>query len=209
MSRDVVTVPREMSLQQAARVLRRAGVSGAPVVDGQGRCVGVLSAADFLRWAEEGCPAPGQGPTPTCPYQMNGRLLGGEEAVICTLGEGSCPLQAMRPATGGRHTAVCRQPHGVLCDWQQTEDLPGGMVGRRMTADVVTAAPWTRLPELARMMVDAHIHRVPIVDERGRPVGIVTATDVVAALAAEAARWEADGPEPAFGAAEEEPHELP
>src|SRR5262245_46733051 len=56
MSREVVTIPQRVSLGDAARLLRRASVSAAPVVDEQGRCVGVLSAADFLRWAEDGCP---------------------------------------------------------------------------------------------------------------------------------------------------------
>src|SRR3954466_947641 len=107
MSRDVVTIPRQMPLGDAARLLRRASVSGAPVVDERGRCVGVLSAADFLRWAEEGCPDAKPAPSRTCCFQPEGRLLTGEEAVICTLAPGTCPLQAMRPATGGRHVAVC------------------------------------------------------------------------------------------------------
>ena len=105
MSREVVTIPRQMSLREAARLLRRASVSGAPVVDEQGRCVGVLSAADFLRWAEDGCPAGGEAVTRTCCYQVDGRLLDGTEAVLCTLAEGACPLQGMRSTTGGRHTA--------------------------------------------------------------------------------------------------------
>jgi CBS-domain-containing membrane protein len=186
MSREVVTIPRWMSMRDAAGLLRRSQISGAPVVDEQGRCMGVLSAADFLRWAEEGCPTPANGSPPTCSYQVKGRLLTGEEAVICTLAEGSCPLQEMRPITDGRHVAICRQPHGVLADWQQVkEDLPGGMVGDYMTTDVVSAGPWMPLPELARMMVDAHIHRVPILDERGWPVGVVSSTDLLAAIASD------------------------
>ncbi len=37
MSREMVTIPRRMSLRNAASLLRRAQVSGAPVVDEQGR----------------------------------------------------------------------------------------------------------------------------------------------------------------------------
>jgi hypothetical protein len=92
----------------------------------------------------------------------------------------------MRPGTDGRHTAICLQPRGVLMDWQQVkEDLPGGMVGDYMTTDVVSAGPWMPLPELARMMVDAHIHRVPILDEQGRPVGIVSSTNLLGAIASD------------------------
>jgi CBS domain-containing protein len=173
-----------MSLPDAASLLRRAQVSGAPVVDEEGRCVGVLSAADFLRWTEEGCPDAVGGQVRTCSYQAQGQLLTGEDAVICTLAEGCCPLQAMRPTTVGRHTAVCLLPRSVLTDWQQVfEDVPAGVVRHYMTTDVVSALPQTPLPELARMMVDAHIHRIPVIDERGRPVGVVSSTDVLAAVA--------------------------
>ncbi len=184
MSRDVVTVPEGMSLRAAAHLLFQNQISGAPVVDASGRCIGVLSAADFVRWAIEGGHGAEDVPLPACPYQVKGRLLTGEGAVICTLAEGCCPLQVMRPTTTGRHTAVCRQPTGVLCDWQQvTEDLPRDAVRHHMTADVVTTSPQTPLPELARMMIDAHIHRVIVVDAGRRPVGVVSSTDLLAALA--------------------------
>src|SRR4029077_9609825 len=53
MSRQVVMVPREMSVQGAARMLARAGVTGAPVVDASSTCIGVLSATDFMHWVEK------------------------------------------------------------------------------------------------------------------------------------------------------------
>jgi CBS domain-containing protein len=183
MSREVVTIPRRMTLADAAGLLRRAAITGAPVIDEQGRCVGMLTSADFLRWAEGNRPR-SSGSPPACTYQVKGRLLTGETAVVCTLAEGSCPLQVMQPTTGGRHVAVCLQPSGVLSDWQQVpEDAPDGTVERYMTADVVSVEPQTPLPEVARKMVDAHIHRVPVLDARGRPVGVVSSTDVLAAVA--------------------------
>lgn len=104
MSRDPVRLSEQMPLREAARLLLRAGVGGAPVVDARGRCVGVLSAADVLRWVAGG------GLLTPCPYQVTGRLLTGEDAVICTLAAGNCPWQMVRPATGGRHTVLCRYP---------------------------------------------------------------------------------------------------
>jgi nucleotide-binding universal stress UspA family protein len=44
---------------------------------------------------------------PACPYRVRGRLLTGVDAAICTRALGSCPLQEVRPMTGGRRTAVC------------------------------------------------------------------------------------------------------
>lgn len=48
MTPQVVTVPSGMPLGQVAERMAREGVSGVPVVDAQGRAVGVISEADFL-----------------------------------------------------------------------------------------------------------------------------------------------------------------
>lgn len=48
MTRDVVTVPPEMSLKNVARTLVALRISGMPVVDADGSVVGVISEADVL-----------------------------------------------------------------------------------------------------------------------------------------------------------------
>ena len=140
MSRDVLVIPQHMSLPFAAHQLAQAEVSGAPVVDEEGRCVGVLSAADLVHWVDRG-------------------------------------KQAARRRGAG---ASC-----VCCDWQidGLDDVPEDEVSRYMTTNVVATGPETRVGELARWMLDAHIHRVVIVDDRQRPVGVVSSMDVLAAVA--------------------------
>ena len=70
-------------------------------------------------------------------------------------------------------------------DWEMLapEELPTDEVGTFMTTDPVTATPETRIAELSRLMLDAHIHRVIVVDPESRPIGVVTTTDVLAAVA--------------------------
>jgi CBS domain-containing protein len=138
MTTEVIAVPHEMSLQGAARLLARSAVSGAPVVDAEGRCVGVLSATDFLLWAQKH----------------------------------DSPSQ-------------CFNPGCMVSAWQMMEadKLPEDAVSRFMTPDPVTVAPGTRIGELARMMRDAHIHRLIVVDADRRPVGVVSSLDLLAALA--------------------------
>lgn len=53
MSTDVVTVAPEASLEVAAGWMSRKNVSGLPVVEGQGRLVGVLSQKDVVRVLHE------------------------------------------------------------------------------------------------------------------------------------------------------------
>jgi CBS domain-containing protein len=137
MSAAVVTIPADMSLQGAARALSKSHISGAPVVDADGRCVGVLSSTDFLSWA-------GDGPGPA------------------------------------RHGPAC-----MCSDWDLPDpaQVPADVVRNYMTADPVFVSPAARVGELSQMMLDAHIHRVIVVDAVGRPVGVVTSTDVLAAVA--------------------------
>ena len=138
MSRNLVLVPREMSLQGAAHLLSRAHVSGAPVVDDNGRCVGVLSTTDFLHWVE------------------NGNIRHKPEESVC-------------------HS------------WQifEEEPSPTNTVERFMTADPVIVVAGANIGDLARMMLDTRIHRVIVVDNNERPIGIVSSTDVLAAVARE------------------------
>jgi CBS domain-containing protein len=139
MSASVVMVPEEMSLQGAAHMLAQSHVTGAPIVNHEGKCVGVLSSTDFVRWVEKHQPA-----------------------------------------------ATHNEERSSFCSvWQIIDPghLPVDAVHNYMTRDPVTVEPTTPIGTLARMMMDAHIHRVIVVDHRGRPVGIVSATDVLAAVA--------------------------
>jgi CBS domain-containing protein len=52
-----------------------------------------------------------------------------------------------------------------------------------MSSDPVTASPETAVRTLARMMIDAHIHRLIVVDEDRKPVGVVSSTDLLARIA--------------------------
>jgi CBS domain-containing membrane protein len=61
MSHEVVTLHQDMPLREAARRLAAAGISGAPVVDVAGRCVGVLSTSDLARVVGQEAPAEATG----------------------------------------------------------------------------------------------------------------------------------------------------
>jgi CBS-domain-containing membrane protein len=139
MTRSVVAIPEAMSVRAAAHLLHQSHVSGAPVIDAYGRCVGVLSATDFMTIVEKG--------------------------------DDDAKRRTENP--GCYHSA-----------WQMldAQELPTDEVRRFMTDDPVTVSPATPVAELARMMVDAHIHRVIVVDGEGRPVGIVATTDILAAV---------------------------
>ncbi|MGI0489553.1 CBS domain-containing protein [Pantanalinema rosaneae CENA516] len=61
----------------------------------------------------------------------------------------------------------------------------GQTVGEVMTANVVTITPDKSLAEAARTMHDHNVHRLPVVDDAARVVGILTRGDIIREMAAE------------------------
>ena len=148
MNTDVATIPRDLGMQTAARWLAQMRVSGAPVVDEQGRCVGVLSSNDFV--------------------------------ACCAANRSRCGKHRAEANCGS-----CIFPDCVSSEWQMvnvTESVEG-LVRDHMTPDPLTAKPETTIAQLARTMMDAHVHRLIIVDDQRHPVGIVSTIDIVAAVA--------------------------
>ena len=54
MTANVISVPAQATILEAARTMLRNRVSGLPVVDGQGQLVGMVTEGDFLRRSEIG-----------------------------------------------------------------------------------------------------------------------------------------------------------
>jgi CBS domain-containing protein len=188
MTTELVRIREDMPLRDAAGLMHKHHISGAPVVDRAGKCVGVLSAIDVLRVAVSGQRISGSlapARPVSCSFQVKQKTPAGQDVTVCTLPPGVCPIQVKHVEQDGTSVMVCSQPNCVLADWQvvELEKLPNDPVSRYMTADPVTARPSTPIRVLAQMMIDARIHRVIVVDEVGKPVGIVSSTDALAALA--------------------------
>jgi CBS domain-containing protein len=144
MTRDVITVQPKTPLSTAIKLLVDRQISGLPVVDDEGKLVGVISESDLM-WREKGLDLP--------PHIL---FL---DSVIYL----ENPLQHERDL------------HKVL----------GQTVGEVMTDRPISITIDTSLPMAARIMHDKKIHRLPVVDAEDRPIGILTQSDIVRAIAAE------------------------
>ena len=189
MSRNVVTVSADLSLRDAARHLTEHQVRGAPVVDAEGRCIGVLSSSDFLRWTAQqwSLGAPMIRPQDSCAFQLSRRNSNGMNVTICSLPADICPVQR-KEKDGDREILICSQPRGVFAEWQLISSAVSSRhtVKDFMTSDPVSVPESTNICELAKIMIDGMVHRVLVVDENQKPVGLVSATDILAAVAREA-----------------------
>ena len=133
MRTDVVVVRQSETMEEAARTLAEANITGAPVVDEAGRCVGMLSGTDFV------------------------------------------------DHRAGSH------PTSQLCDDDGSysiELLNDQLVSTHMAPVVQSTEPETPLMQAARVVCQEHIHRLVVIDDSKRPVGILSSLDFVAAMVA-------------------------
>ncbi len=132
MSKPVLFVEQEMSLVDAAYLLAEKQISGGPVVDRDGRVVGVVSEKDFLK----------------------------------EMGFGATP-SFMQIATH------CLNSKGCMIG-----NLRNRTVGDIMTRPPITAGLEMTIGTISTLFAKRQINRLPIIDADGRPVGIVTRTDL-------------------------------
>jgi len=62
-------------------------------------------------------------------------------------------------------------------------DWHGLIVRDLMTTPAKTIQGWESLDEAARRMTEEHVHRLVVVDERDRPLGVITEGDIVREIA--------------------------
>jgi len=132
MSRPVLYIAQETSLVTAAHLLAEKRISGGPVIDHDGRVVGVVSEKDFLKEM-------GFGETPSF-MQI---------ATHC-LNSKSCMIGRLHHRT----------------------------VGNIMTKPPITAGADMTIGAISTLFAERQINRLPIVDADGRPIGIVTRSDL-------------------------------
>ena len=140
MSSDVVSVHSDATIQEALVALVERKVSALPVVDGERRCMGMLSATDLV------------GMTRTMIDELTdpSRIsLVLQEWLANGVGAGS----------GGR---------------QNVEDL--------MTNDVLSVTRETPLLDAATLMLEHHVHRLPVLDDERHLIGIISTMDILAAF---------------------------
>jgi CBS domain-containing protein len=141
MERDVISVHPETGVRELAELMHERHIGGAPVVDGEGRLVGIVTDGDLI--AEEA--------DIHAPAQID--IFG----AIVYLGSFHKYEERLRKAVGAT-------------------------VGDVMTTKVHTVHPGDGVRKAATLMRDHKINRVPVVDEDGRLVGLVTRTDIVHSL---------------------------
>jgi CBS domain-containing protein len=139
MRRQVIALSTDQTMAEAASKLLEQRVSGAPVVNDQRVCVGILSALDFVRRE----------------VQNDGSAV--------------TPHSRHEPLSDGPARSILAE-----CD---DERVCAYMTRGVRSVDVIAS-----LIDAARLMCNSHVHRLPVLDQGKRVVGIISSLDIVAAL---------------------------
>ena len=145
MDSEPETVAPDTPVEDVVRLLRENELPGVPVVDGDGRCVGIVTEADLVLPDDQG--------DLHIPHYIN--LFGG---------------------------TVFLEPLGRF--EQRLRKAFASKASDMMTSDPDTVGPDTGVRDAARLIHESGHNRLPVVDEDGRLVGVVTRVDVLGALAA-------------------------
>ncbi len=143
MSRDPITVAPETPMKEAIQLLAQHRISGMPVLDDQGKLVGIISETDLI-WQESGVEIP--------PY-------------ITIL---DSVIYLKNPVTFE----------------QELHKAMGATVSEAMTSKVKTTTPTATLRDASRELHGDGVPRLPVLDETGKVVGILTRGDIIRAMAA-------------------------
>lgn len=171
MTADVATVEPDMSLREALDLLRAEEVTGAPVVQ-NGEVIGVLSITDIVEF---------EATNPGVPRERTDQTEWGEFESPEMWEEG-----AESPATyfvdfwsnaGAEVTERFDETESP--EWDVLEEH---VVGEVMTRQVVALPPDADLRDAARLMLEADVHRILVIED-GELHGILTTTDVVRVVA--------------------------
>lgn len=138
MTRDVVTVTEEDTVERAANILNEKGLTGLPVVDDNNLVKGIITEGDLMRRISK----------------IDG------PSYIEILG-GIFPLESKSDFA------------------DRLKKSMGYMVKDMMSEEVITIIEEDSLENAATLMVKEKVKRLPVVDEIGRLLGIISRRDVM------------------------------
>jgi CBS domain-containing protein len=202
MTNDPVTVPPTATLAEATRLLSERHQKRLPVVEPDGRLVGMLSRADVLRAVAEAFPSQERGAAAAAPAPLVARdAMRSDAPVVSAAAELPQIVDAVCSTRLNRAIVVdeAGRAVGVVSDatvLKALGDAGGGVVGALMrgvgisnppkvaardlmTTPACSVEPDATLSQVARVMTEHRRKIVPVVDGDGRLLGVIDRADLL------------------------------
>ncbi|MHB1346993.1 MAG: CBS domain-containing protein [Candidatus Humimicrobiaceae bacterium] len=141
MTRKVITINQDASIQELSELLLDHKISGVPVVDNEGKVVGIATEGDIIV-------------KDTNLYFPRYFKLLDSIIYLESLTEFKNSLK--------KHFAI--------------------KVSEIMSTEIVSSKPETTVDEIANLMVENKINRIPVLSEDKKPEGIITRADIVRSM---------------------------
>lgn len=181
MSENLITIDKDQNLSDALKLLRKHNISRLPVTNNK-ELVGIVSERDIANKLgsskSEGMPASRFHISSVMVKDVITVLetmqLGDVAELMLENGIGSVPVVSGEGMIGIVSKAdFVTLAVGIAFDKITVKEI--------MTGDVVAVSPTDRLIHARRLMIDAHIGRVPVIEE-GELKGIITSKDLMRAF---------------------------
>ncbi|HXO43099.1 MAG TPA: CBS domain-containing protein [Thermoanaerobaculia bacterium] len=159
MNPKVLAVREDMTLRELAAYLIHHQITGAPVEDGGGRLVGVVSTVDIAEAMLVG------------PADADAGASAGADL-------GSSPGAVVEAEVAGNAGNARNAGNDEDEPYLEEDDV---LVRDIMTPAIESVPEDATVSEVASRMLDSHVHRL-LVTRDGRPVGIITTSDLLGLL---------------------------
>ena len=150
LARDIMTAPtisvsKDNNVKAALDLLAEHNISGPPVIDNDGKVVGILSGSDIIRYSQQKKVVP-----------------------VSSISFWVSPYSETDDIASVRNGF---------------EILHRTIIENLMTRKVYTVSMDTPISEVAKLMINRKINRVPVVDNDGKLAGIISRADLVKFMA--------------------------
>ena len=143
MTKEVITVLEDATIQAVGKLFVEKNISGVPVVDEEGKLKGILSEGDLV-------------------YQQK-------------------PINP--PLFINLFDSVIQLDRKEF--WEDVNKIAARTAGELMTKTVITADENATVEELAKLMINKKVNRIPIVNAANQVIGLVSRHDIVKGMYSE------------------------
>ncbi len=150
LAKDIMTAPtisvsKDNNVKAALNLLAEHNISGLPVIDNDGKVVGIVSGSDIIRYSQQ--------------------------------------KKVMPVSSISFWVSPYSETDDIASVRNGFEILHRTIIENVMTRKVYTVSMDTPISEVAKLMINRKINRVPVVDNDGKLTGIISRADLVKFMA--------------------------